>query len=170
MQLFESRELEAYLRNLVKIDKFIRDYIGFDSEVERNFAEKLDRMDNVKLFVKLPGWFRIATPVGSYNPDWAIVLECDEKLYLVRETKGATDTAQLRWSELARIKCGKAHFDELGVDYKHISAALDKPLEHKISIPVPHKGITSNLISPLKTRSQSGIKARVLQLNPHFVQ
>jgi hypothetical protein len=49
-------------------------------------------------------------------------------------------------------------------------AALDKPLEQKISIPVPHKGITSNLISPLKTRSQSGIKARVLQLNPHFVQ
>ena len=49
-------------------------------------------------------------------------------------------------------------------------AALDKPLEQKISIPVPHKGITSNLISPLKTRSQSGIKVRVLQLNPHFVQ
>ena len=125
MQLFESRELEAYLSNLVKIDKSITDHIEFDSGVECNFAEKLDRMDNVKLFVKLPGWFRIATPVGSYNPDWAIVLECDEKLYLVRETRGATDTAQLRWSELARIKCGKAHFDELGVDYKHVSDADD---------------------------------------------
>ena len=122
MRLFEEKELEAYLSNLVKVEHSIYDYIEYDSPNERNFAEALDKRDDIKLFVKLPSWFKVETPVGTYNPDWAIVLECDEKLYLVRETKGATEREELRGKEWSKILCGKAHFNELKVDFEHISS------------------------------------------------
>ena len=63
-----------------------------DSEVERQFAKDLDDNDNVKLFVKLPRWFRIDTPIGLYNSDWAFVTEREERLYFVRETKSTLDS------------------------------------------------------------------------------
>ena len=56
-------------------------------EVEKQFARDLDNNENVKLFVKLPSWFKVDTPIGPYNPDWAFVTEREEKLYFVRETK-----------------------------------------------------------------------------------
>jgi len=90
------------------------DFVPFDSEVERDVAEKLDSSEAVRFFCKLPNWFKIPTPLGDYNPDWAVVLERDEKIYLVRETK---DT-HARDSENKKIDCGQAHFDALGVDYK----------------------------------------------------
>ena len=69
------------------------------------------------MFVKLPSWFRIDTPLGPYNPDWAIVATRDKKLYFVRETKGSLDDQDRSKKEAQKTKCGKYHFDTIGVDY-----------------------------------------------------
>jgi type III restriction enzyme len=71
------------------------EYIVYDSEVEREFARKLDTREDIKLFVKLPRWFEVDTPIGKYNPDWAILKHNDNTLYLVRETKGTKDFLKL---------------------------------------------------------------------------
>ena len=122
MRLFEEKEIEEYLSRLYEVqsndDRTPYDYIPFDSEIERDVAEKLDGNENVKFFCKLPNWFKVATPVGDYNPDWAVVLEQDCKLYLVRETKSTHDRDKLREQEKRKIECGQAHFDCIGVDYK----------------------------------------------------
>jgi type III restriction enzyme len=132
MTLFE--DLIAYEESLVAIEKSIYDHVVADSEIERDFAMQLEAMDQVKLFIKLPGWFTVATPIGSYNPDWAIVYavqdafgEEQERLYLVRETKGALDPEARRGTETMRITCAKAHFDALGVDYRDIVSAEELP-------------------------------------------
>ena len=74
-------------------------FVEFDSEVERQFAKDLDDNKNVKLFVKLPRWFRIDTPIGPYNPEWAFVTEREERLYCVRETKSTPDSEARRTQE-----------------------------------------------------------------------
>jgi type III restriction enzyme len=66
-------------------------------------------------FVKLPGGFEIDTPVGKYNPDWAIVKHDDETLYLVRETKSTRDFLKLRTTEADKVRCGEQHFKALDV-------------------------------------------------------
>jgi type III restriction enzyme len=86
MRLFKNAELVNYLTAL-QVDKSVYEYVVYDSEVEREFARQLDEREDIKLFVKLPGWFVIDTPLGAYNPDWAIVKHEDQTLYLVRETK-----------------------------------------------------------------------------------
>jgi len=123
MRLFEEKELVDYLTNVVDVKKSIYDSIVFDSQVERRFAQELDERDDIKLFLKLPKWFTVTTPLGEYNPDWAILKENDEVLYLVRETKGVKDYDMLRTTEAQKIKCGKAHFEELGVDFKTATTA-----------------------------------------------
>jgi type III restriction enzyme len=70
--------------------------VEYESEVERQFAQDLDNNENVKLFVKLPCWLKVDTPIGPYNPDWAFVTEHEEKLYFVRETKSTIDSEELR--------------------------------------------------------------------------
>lgn len=128
MYLFEQQELDGYLSRMIEVNKSIYDLIEFDSEVERKFAEELEAREDIILFVKLPRWFKVETPVGSYNPDWAIVKRCEgdnPKLYLVRETKGAVDQLNLRGIEWAKICCGRAHFSKLGVDYKHVASASE---------------------------------------------
>ena len=115
-----ENDIVRYLGNLYEVknqEKCIVDRIAFDSEVERRFAEDLDNHENVRLFVKLPRWFKIDTPIGSYNPDWAFMTENHGKLYFVRETKGSTDDRALRCLENQKIKCGERHFNTLGVDY-----------------------------------------------------
>ncbi len=67
--------------------------------------------------MKLPAWFKIDTPIGPYNPDWAFVTERDEKLYFVRETKGTIDKEELRTKENQKIECGKRHFEAIDVDF-----------------------------------------------------
>jgi len=67
----------------------------------------------------------VETPIGTYNPDWAIVKQEDEKLYLVRETKSTKEQRKLRQSEWDKILCGKAHFDALDVDFAHVTSASD---------------------------------------------
>jgi type III restriction enzyme len=117
MRLFESQELESYLSRIIEVNdsKSLYDAVEIDSEIERDFAAKLNTREDIKLFFKLPSWFKIDTPLGGYNPDWAIVKEEDnqQKLYLVRETKGTLELEQLRPTEKQKIKCGKAHFAAL---------------------------------------------------------
>lgn len=117
MRLFEDKELINYLTAL-RANKSVYEWVEYDSEVERRFAEELDGRDDIKLFVKLPRWFRIETPVGEYNPDWAIVKEDGTALYLARETKSTKDFMKLRSAEALKVRYGKRHFDALGVDFK----------------------------------------------------
>ncbi|WP_119066368.1 DEAD/DEAH box helicase family protein [Rubrobacter indicoceani] len=116
---FEEREIEGYRERMLDVKKSIYDAIEYDSETEKRFAHDLDTLEDVKLFVKLPSWFKIATPAGGYNPDWAVVKQKGgkEKLYLVRETKSDLDENRRRPEENVKINCGAAHFHELDVDY-----------------------------------------------------
>ncbi|RMD98390.1 MAG: hypothetical protein D6812_13530, partial [Deltaproteobacteria bacterium] len=78
---------------------------------------ELEKNRAIKVYAKLPGWFTVPTPLGSYNPDWAVLVEKDgaERLYLVVETKASLFAEDLREKEDAKIICGKAHFDALEV-------------------------------------------------------
>jgi type III restriction enzyme len=129
--------IEAFAANVVKSEAnsfaggtHIYDGVDIDSEtIERPFAEALERDARVKLYVKLPRWFEVVTPIGGYNPDWAIVMDLGEghdRLYLVRETKGTATTADLRPNERRKTECGQKHFAEtLGVNYKVIASVSE---------------------------------------------
>jgi len=126
MLLFEEKEIEGYLSRMVDVENSIYDCIEVESEVERTFAEAMRSRSDIKLFIKLPDWFQVETPIGTYNPDWAIVKQSPggaEKLYLVRETKSTTKEEKLRGSEWGKIRCGQAHFEALDVDFKHVTTA-----------------------------------------------
>lgn len=117
-----------YLGNLYEVqnrEKALFDAIVYDSEVERQFARDLDHNENVKLFVKLPSWFKIDTPIGTYNPDWAFVTERDEKLYFVRETKSTLDSEERRTKENQKIACGRRHFASIGVDFSVVTSLAE---------------------------------------------
>jgi type III restriction enzyme len=122
MVLFKNEEVVNYLNSL-KVEKSVYEYVVYDSEIELEFARQLDKREDIKLFVKLPGWFQIDTPVGKYNPDWAIVKEGDQTLYLVRETKGTRDLLSLRTSEADKVRCGKKHFEALDVPFDIVVSA-----------------------------------------------
>lgn len=122
-ELFTNQELYGYLdKNLIQSEDSVYDYIVYDSDKEKEFASKLEKDPEVELYVKLPAWFKINTPIGGYNPDWAVLINDDgqKKMYFIVETKGNTDTSTLRPTEYAKIKCGKKHFDALnsGVKYE----------------------------------------------------
>ena len=123
----DEDEIKRYLNNLLEVrnqNKTTHNFIEYQSEVERNIAQKLDERDDVKLFLKLPKWFVIETPIGEYNPDWAIVKKVhgtEEKLYFVRESKGTMDAKKLRVTEKEKIDCGKAHFKEIGVEFEVVT-------------------------------------------------
>lgn len=118
-ELFENNELYGYLsKNMLESEKSLYHHVIYDSDTEARFARSLENSNDVRLYAKLPGWFKIETPLGAYNPDWAVVLERDgrERLYFVVETKGTPLLGALRPEEQARITCGKAHFKALGTD------------------------------------------------------
>jgi len=124
MRLFEEKEVEEYLTRLYKVtssdDRTPFDFITYESGVEEEIAKLLDNEEKVKFFCKLPRWFKVATPLGDYFPDWAVVVNVDDinKLYLVRETKSTLDRDKRRESENKKVDCGKAHFKALGVNFK----------------------------------------------------
>jgi type III restriction enzyme len=123
-----SEEIERYAARLYKVQsttKTLFDHVEIDSEVERRFAKGLDDNHNVRFFMKLPAWFTVDTPIGPYNPDWAIVFEDTERVYLVRETKGSLDPDQRRHDENVKIECARRHFSAIGVDYDVVSNASD---------------------------------------------
>jgi type III restriction enzyme len=122
MLLFKNEELINYL-NALEVQHSVYEYVVYDSDVERAFAKKLDERDDIKLFVKLPGWFEVDTPVGKYNPDWAILKDDGAALYLVRETKSTRDFMKLRSSEADKVRCGQRHFDALGVPFSVVVTA-----------------------------------------------
>ena len=118
---FEKNEIFRYIDKLGKDDKSERsfkspyEYTLFDSKIEKSFQYKLELSDMIKFYIKLPNWFEIQTPIGSYNPDWAVLLEREEKeeLYFIVETKGKSDINQLRPSEKYKIQCGIKHFEAI---------------------------------------------------------
>lgn len=114
--LFKDPEIIDYLTS-VQVNNSVYDYVPYDSDVELRFARDLDASDDIKLFVKLPSWFKIETPIGTYNPDWAIVKRDETVAYLVRETKSTKNFLKLRNSESDKVRCGKAHFEALGVSF-----------------------------------------------------
>ena len=122
MRQFEEKEIEEYLNRLYEVkskdDRTPYDFIAYDSDTEEQIAKLLDNDDKVRFFCKLPRWFKVATPLGDYNPDWAVVVGEDPKLYLVRETKSTHDRDKRRESENKKVDCGKAHFKALGVNFK----------------------------------------------------
>lgn len=116
-ELFESEELKGYLEsNMLESTKSPYNYVVYDSENERQFAQSFEDNEDVYLYAKLPDWFKISTPLGSYNPDWAVMIDQngEKKLYFVLETKGNKDVDALRPTEREKIQCGKEHFAALG--------------------------------------------------------
>ena len=116
-QLFESEELSGYLKSMIDANKSVHEQVIYQSDTERTFAEQLEKNEAIKVYAKLPGWFKIPTPLGPYNPDWAVLVEKDgaERLYFVVETKSSLFAEDWRGKEGAKIKCGKAHFKALAV-------------------------------------------------------
>lgn len=118
---FLNEELSGYLtKNMYqnKNDKSPFEYTVYDSDIEKKFAEDFDKNPDVKLFTKLPNWFKINTPLGTYNPDWAVLIEKDnsEKLYFVVESKGTDLGLDIKTTESSKIKCGKKHFEALDTE------------------------------------------------------
>jgi type III restriction enzyme len=111
-ELFEQEELTGYLKNMLDVKKAVYEQVVYDAGSEERFAEAMERNEAIRVYAKLPGWFTVPTPLGSYNPDWAVLVENDgeERLYFVVETKGSLFTDDLRETESAKITCGKAHF------------------------------------------------------------
>ena len=117
IKMFNDNELLTYLNDkIIESKKSPYNYAICDSYVETKFAKKFEERDEIKVYVKLPSWFKIETPIGSYNPDWAVVInEIDEeRLYFVVETKGKSHINLLREEEKSKIKCAKKHFEALG--------------------------------------------------------
>lgn len=116
-EIFDSSELIANLdHNAVAVNHSVYDYIVYDSSsVEKPFALALDNDPDVKMFFKIPDRFKIDTPIGTYNPDWAVHLtkNGEEKLYFILETKGSDNFLDLRTREQLKIHCGKRHFEAL---------------------------------------------------------
>ena len=98
--------------NAMKANKHLYDHIVYDSSNERDFATDLDTNTNVAVYVKLPDGFYISTPVGHYNPDWAIAFYegTVKHIYFVAETKGSMSSMQLRLIEESKIHCAREHF------------------------------------------------------------
>ncbi|MGB3205830.1 MAG: DEAD/DEAH box helicase family protein [Crinalium sp.] len=136
-------EIETWKEYLIPANRSVYDHVVIDSQaedihtsIEGRFVADLEKRDDVKLFVKLPNWFTVPTPVGEYNPDWAIVMEDRDEhgealgtlLYLVRETKSTTNLDQLRPDERRKILCGQKHFNEaLGGNYCLVTSTGELP-------------------------------------------
>ena len=131
MALFEAQELEVYLNDFsFKVSDssktIYEEFMPLDSGVESKFAKDCETSDQIKFYFKLPNWFKIPTPIGNYNPDWALIFEDEQKIYFVAETKD-TETPQVDLSKLSgdeqmKIKCGKAHFEEFeDLEYKVVN-------------------------------------------------
>lgn len=115
-EIFDSSELIANLdKNAVAVENSVYDYVIYDSGIESKFALALDSDPDVKMFFKIPSRFKIETPIGTYNPDWAVYLEKngEQKLYFVLETKGTDNLFMLREEERLKIHCGAEHFKAL---------------------------------------------------------
>lgn len=131
--IFTENTLKGTLgKDTIEVKKHIYDYLKYDSDLEKKFAEALDSSNEVVVYAKLPRGFFIPTPVGNYNPDWAIVFEEGKvrHIYFVAETKGALNSLRLRTDEMedAKIHCAREHFKKISngnVKYKAVSSYED---------------------------------------------
>ncbi len=130
-QLFLDEELRSYLTDALESKKGAFEKVVYDSTVERTFAEQLELNESVKVYAKLPMWFKVPTPLGSYQPDWAVLVEKDgnERLYFVVETKGSTFGIDLRADEQGKIECGKEHFKTIADGENPAKFILAKTLD-----------------------------------------
>ena len=135
-EIFKNEELFGYLKdNIIESSRSVYNYVKYDSDVEKGFAESLENDDNVKVYAKLPSNFKVDTPIGSYNPDWAILIEKngEEKLYFVVETKGTNQIALLKDSEKGKIRCAKEHFKALNTEVEAVQASsYDEFIEDEV--------------------------------------
>ena len=129
--IFNDEELYGYKdRNILDVssDKNIYDHVIYDSDIEKQFAQDAENDEDVLVYAKLPDRFKVDTPIGSYNPDWAIVLNTNEgeKLYFVAETKGTDNINDLKGSEKKKILCGRKHFEVIdsGIKYETVKTLL----------------------------------------------
>jgi len=135
-ELFEQEELTGYLKNLLEAEKSVYEQVVYDLDTEASFADQLEKNSAVKVYTKLPGWFTVPTPLGSYNPDWAVLIEEEgaERLYFVVETKSGLFADALRDKEKAKVDCGKAHFKALATGENParyvVARALDDVLNY----------------------------------------
>ncbi len=137
MKLFEVAEIEQYLENLITVKqqcKTLYNFIAIDSlsTPEKKFAEDCDSREDILFYVKLPKTFQIKTPIGPYNPDWALIKKEDgeeTKIYFVAETKdpkAVKDRTLLRDSERMKIACAEKHFEVIdNVHYRVVGSVSD---------------------------------------------
>jgi len=129
-ELFENEELIGYLnKNMIEAERSIYDHVVYDSDTESKMAQSFEINDEVKVYAKLPSWFKIDTPLGTYNPDWAVLMEMagTERLYFVVETKntgtGTVIEDLLKSSEQDKIACGRKHFEALNSCANYVVAS-----------------------------------------------
>lgn len=117
--IFTEPTLKGKLEvNAIKTNKHLYDHLIYDSTNERKFAENLDSKENVAVYIKLPNGFYINTPVGKYNPDWAIAFEegTVKHIYFVAETKGSMSSMDIRKVEKLKEHCAREHFKKISDD------------------------------------------------------
>ena len=120
--------------NVLEVKKHIYDYVKTDSNIERKFAQELESGEAI-VYAKLPSGFKIPTPVGNYNPDWAIVFDTKvaKYVYFIAETKGSMSTMQLKGAEKLKIEYARKHFAKLGTDkLKYDVVATYEDLMNKV--------------------------------------
>ena len=127
MCLFENYEVHVndLTFKISKEDKTIYSNLcPLDSNVEYEFARECESRDDIEFYFKLPFWFKIKTPIGKYNPDWALIKKNEKTVYFVAETK--SEGQELKTSEERKIKCGLAHFKEFNdVKYKRVATVSE---------------------------------------------
>lgn len=116
--IFTMNQPNYNFENAKEVKKHIYNYLITDSKIEKNFAEELDASDEVVVYAKLPKGFFIPTPVGDYNPDWAVAFKegSVQYIYFVAETKGSMSSLQMRKIEEIKIECAERFFDKLSTD------------------------------------------------------
>lgn len=127
MRLFEDYPVHVndLTFTISKKDKTIYSNLcPLDSHVEYEFAKECESRDDIEFYFKLPSKFKIKTPIGDYNPDWALIKKNEKTVYFVAETK--SEGQELRVSEARKIKCGQAHFKEFDdVEYRQVATVGD---------------------------------------------
>ncbi|MFN7431841.1 MAG: type III restriction-modification system endonuclease, partial [Betaproteobacteria bacterium] len=110
---------QDFSKSGARLDRHIYDYVLTDSDTERQFVKELDTASEVVVYAKLPRGFLIPTPVGDYNPDWAIAFKegVVKHVYFVAETKGSMSSMELRKIEETKIACARKFFDHLNLKY-----------------------------------------------------
>jgi type III restriction enzyme len=141
-QLFETEELSGYLKSMIDANKSVHEQVIYQSDTERTFAEQLEKNEAIKVYAKLPGWFKVPTPLGPYNPDWAVLVEKDgaERLYFVVETKSSLFTDDLRDMESKKIECGRAHFKALKVAESPAAYTVARTVDDLLTYVAAEKG------------------------------